>query len=97
MRLEVERLIAKGHVPDSNSDVQAIRQWQNALEAITLPVTDEEAAALTKLLPLTDDDCFGLAWTLVHIVESAPGWPLFKCLNERANPWISLLEKRSSA
>ena len=40
------------------------------LESVAKPVTDDEAAALAQLFG--PGDCFGLAWTLVHLVESAP-------------------------
>ncbi|MDB6032726.1 MAG: hypothetical protein JWM16_3064, partial [Verrucomicrobiales bacterium] len=26
------------------------------------------------------DDYYGLAWSLLHLIESAPGWPLADCL-----------------
>jgi hypothetical protein len=40
------------------------------LEKITKPVSDEEAQAL--LDPFGPDDCFGMAWTVLHMIETAP-------------------------
>lgn len=35
-------------------------------------LTDGEVTRLVALLPPDDSDCFGLAWTLVHLIEAAP-------------------------
>jgi hypothetical protein len=40
------------------------------------------------------DDCFGLAEPLLHLVESAPGWPLEDCLKNSDNEWIKFLKLR---
>jgi hypothetical protein len=37
-----------------------------------------------------------MAWTLVHLVESAPGWPLLGQLPDLDNPWITLLRERAT-
>ena len=88
MRLEVANLVEKGPLPPSISDLPTIREWQHALEKITAPVSDEEAIALVALFPKVEDECFGLAWTLVHLIETAPHWPLPDCLHDKKNPWI---------
>jgi hypothetical protein len=41
------------------------------------------------------DDCFGLEWSLVGLVETAPGWPLADCLENTDNEWIQGLEAAS--
>ena len=59
MRPEVEDLVRKGKLPSSQSDISAIKEWQDALQKIVAPVSDEEAHALTPLFPATDDECYG--------------------------------------
>ena len=88
MRSEVLNLIALGQIPSSKSQISAIEAWQNAVQQVSFPITDEEAHALIKLFSSTEDECYGLAWNLVHLVESAPQWPLKSCLQDTSNPWI---------
>ena len=94
MRIEVSRLASKGQLPSSKRSVQEISDWQVVFEKILPPVSDEEAEVLTNLFPADDDDCFGLAWSLVHLIETSPHWPLKKCLEKIDNPWIDLLRLR---
>lgn len=93
MRREVTQLMKLGPLPRSSSDVQKIEQWQSALEKIEPPITDDEAAELISLFPPEDDECYGLAWTLVHLVETAPNWPLRDSLLDKGNPWIARLRQ----
>jgi hypothetical protein len=97
MRPEVHELVAMGPLPDSSSgsgDMLRLEEYQRLLGAIAKPVSDEESAALAGLFG--PDDCFGLAWTLVHLVESAPGWPLLDRLPSVDNEWVSLLRERAT-
>jgi hypothetical protein len=93
MRPAVTQLVGKGRLPSSNSAIPVIREWQEALEKIERPVSDSEAAALLGLFPTNDDECYGIAWTLLHLVESAPNWPLQDCLQDRTNPWVARLRQ----
>jgi hypothetical protein len=90
IRPVVSQLVAQGVLPSSGSAIPKIEQWQAALEKVKAPLSDEEAAALLDLFPTTEDECYGLAWTLLHLVETAPGWPL-QCLNRKQGPWIARL------
>jgi hypothetical protein len=93
MQQPVIELGKLGRMPPSNSaDRENIRQYQNLLAAIQKPVTDQEARLLVTLFGR--DDCFGLAWTVVHLVETAPGWPIQDCLVDTENEWIHLLRQR---
>ena len=96
MRPEITNLLTQGLLPRSKSDIQQIQAWQEAFEKITPPISDEEAASLTTLFQPIDDDCFGLAWSLIHLIETSPGWPLLSCLQQIDNPWITRLRERSS-
>jgi hypothetical protein len=94
MRPEVASLVRKGALPRSKDRPELIKEWQELLGKITRPISDEEAEALIGLFPASEDDCFGLAWSLIHLVESSPNWPLRRCLENRDNPWIALLRQR---
>jgi hypothetical protein len=97
MRQEVLELLTMGALPDSSAaadDVLRLEEYQRLLGSITKPVSDEEAAALLGLFG--PDDCFGLAWALVHLVESAPGWPLLDRLAGLDSEWVTLLVERAA-
>lgn len=96
MRPAISDLVSKGPLPSSSAGIQEIKDWQEALERITAPVSDEEAEALTALFPAREDDCFGLGWSLLHLIETAPDWPLEQCLGDIRNPWITRLRERCS-
>jgi hypothetical protein len=96
MRPEVQHLVGMGQLPSSASAIPIIQEWQEALENIKPPLSDEEAVALTKLLPNAEDECYGLAWTLIHLIETAPTWPLSHDIEESDNPWIARLRQAAN-
>ncbi|KDN88095.1 hypothetical protein [Kitasatospora cheerisanensis] len=71
MRTEVRAFVADGPLPDRDSTEEEIDRRCAQLDAIARPVTGEEAHALAACFG--PDDCYGVAWTLVHLVETAPG------------------------
>jgi len=96
MRNAVERLVQLGSLPGAD-DVEEDRliEFERLLKAIMPPVTDDEARALAKLFG--PDDCYGLAWTLLHLIETAPGWPLqdVVALTGEGNEWTRRLRERA--
>jgi hypothetical protein len=92
IRPEVRQLVALGAFPSSNdADLATGQRQQQLLESIKRPISDEEARSLIKVFG--PDDYFGLAWTVLHLIESAPGWPLRDCLEGDANEWITRLRE----
>ena len=73
VRTEVADLAALGALPDQSAEAAVIAKHQVCLGKIAPPVSDEEAALLIRLFG--PDDCYGLAWTLLHLIESAPSGP----------------------
>ena len=70
MRKVVLDLINMGPLPsEDNDDISLFEKYQEAIEAITPPVTKEEAASLVLLFG--NDGCYGLSSALVHLIESA--------------------------
>lgn len=98
MRSEVIELGKLGPLPSSksvlaNPDGEAlVKKYQTLIESIERPVTDAEARVLIRILGA--DNCFGLQWPLVHLIETAPNWPLSDCLADSGNEWIATLKQR---
>src|SRR3954451_8350461 len=99
LRPEIKSLMELGLLPSTKSLQHGldstVARYENLILSIQRPVTDAEARALTRVFG--DDDAFGLAWALISLVESAPGWPLRDCLPENSdNEWIALLRERAA-
>jgi hypothetical protein len=94
IRKEVEEFVALGPLPDESASEALITEHQVSLQRIKKPVADEEAALLVK--SFGSDDCYGLAWTLVHLIESAPGGAgLMSKPTDADNEWVRRLWARS--
>ena len=97
MRPEVIELEKLGPLPSCDSVLRdnlgdQVGRYEQLITRIESPVTDDEAKILVNLF--SSDDCFGLDWTLVTLVESAPSWPIPECLENTSNQWIRLLRQR---
>lgn len=94
VRNEVSDFAALGPLSDENADEAVIARHQACLGKIKRPVSHEEAALLIGLFG--PDECYGLAWTLLHLIESAPGGaPLASEPGDDANEWLRRLWARS--
>ncbi|MCP8708411.1 hypothetical protein QWL27_04240 [Streptomyces thermocarboxydus] len=71
MRPEARAFVVDGPLPDREASEEEIDRRERRLTALPRPVTSEEAAALATCFG--PDDCYSLAWTLVHLIETAPG------------------------
>lgn len=95
VRKEVAEFVAMGPLPaenDPDSDEHDLSRRQSALEAIQRPVTEDEAVALIGCFG--PDGCFGLAWTLLHLIETAPDTPVHFKPQEPSNEWVRQLWER---
>ena len=90
----IRELAALGQFPlEEGASEEQVTRYETALRHIAGPVTDEEARVLAALFP-TRGSTFGLAWQLVHLIESAPNWPLADVLESNpANEWIAHLRR----
>jgi len=95
MRPEVISFLELGPLPrEKGAKADQVFGLETALKAIEAPVTREEAVALATAFG--PDDCFGLSWTLLHLIESAPGGPPLDSLPAGDNEWIILIRQRSA-
>jgi hypothetical protein len=93
MQSAVQKLLQLGPLPSSaNPNIAKLQKFQEILSKVKEPISDDDARALVQLFG--PDDCFGLAWNLLHLVETAPNWPLEDCLRNTSNEWINRLKSR---
>ncbi|MFC1432644.1 hypothetical protein ACEZDB_18525 [Streptacidiphilus sp. N1-3] len=92
IRPEVEELISAGSLPNEDAAVETIEEVQRLIERISKPVTDEEGQALSAIFG--PDGCFGLAWTLLHLIETAPGAKDARYSEYSDNEWVKRLNER---
>lgn len=93
MQQAVRKLESLGPLPSENdASVELLERWEAALNSIKTPVTDEEAETLCGFFG--PDLCFGLGWTLLHIVETAPGWLSDEALSRAPAEWAERLRTR---
>jgi hypothetical protein len=95
MQPSIQQLINLGPLPSSAmATVGVVQAIEHELAKVQTPISDDEARALVKLFG--PDDCFGLAWTLLHLIETAPGWPMKDVLDMSSGEWIDHLRERAS-
>lgn len=72
IRRTVQDFIDAGPFPDSQTaTTDEVMRLEKLFEAIEAPVSDAEGLALVQ--SFGPDTFFGLAWALLHLIESAPG------------------------
>jgi hypothetical protein len=95
MRKAVKEMLRLGPMPaETAADVKTVEQWEKLLHQIQPLVSKHEAEAL--LIVFGPDSFFGLAWTLVNLIETVPGWHSTVSIPESKNEWIQLLKIRAS-
>ena len=96
MRDVVSKLASMGRLPDEDSAEQADLDERVALldEVGLERLSRDEVLALLPLFPADDNTCFGLAWTLLHIIESSPDWPIWDALDAIGGEWAETLTIR---
>ena len=95
MQPAIERLVQIGPLPSSSVATAPVLQEVEALLAnVQTPITDAEARAMVRLFG--PDDCFGLAWSLLYLIETSPGWPIEDALDGVYGYWIDRLRERAA-
>jgi hypothetical protein len=99
MRPEIIELERLRRMPDETTVLreglnEMVGNYEPLLGSIREPVTDEDARVLVNPFGAGPDSLFGLAWAVLHLVESAPRWPLADCLTYTESQWIPRLSRR---
>lgn len=95
MQSAVELLVQLGPLPSSKlATTPVIEKYETLLGKVQTPVSDDDARALVRLFG--PDDCFGLAWTLLHLIETSPNWLIDDALSGLHGDWIDLLKERAA-
>lgn len=90
----VRKLVSMGPLPDSASATeQQLKDIEDALNSITPPVTRGEAEMLMACFGKGEDTCYGLAWALLHLIETA-GEMLSAPPPPDANEWVRYMWTR---
>ncbi len=95
MRPEVIAFLNLGPLPSEEADEATIERAETALHSIAPPLDDDEAEALMGCFG--KDACFGLAWTLVHLIETSPAACPLPLPSHADNAWLHLLYARSQS
>jgi hypothetical protein len=94
IRTEFEQLEKLGPLPSEDaSEVAQLEEIEELYRAIAGPITDDEARVLVELFG--PDGCYGLASAFMHLIETAPGWPIKDCLEQLNNEWKIELRNRA--
>jgi hypothetical protein len=94
VRTEIKELALLGRLPAEDvAEVAHLKRLDELYGAIAKPVSDDEARVLIELFG--PDGCYGLASSLMHLIETAPGWPLRDCFQELNNEWKVELRDRA--
>lgn len=64
------------------------------LDLVSSEISIGDARTLLALLPETDDDLFGVNWTVLHAIEACKTWPDWDALDAKNGFWSDLLRQR---
>ena len=92
IRKEIAELVSLGEFPSSeNATQEDLDRRAHLLSKISMPVSSDEAEALMSCFG--PDDCYEGAWTLLHLIETAPSLPLAtKSLLDKSE-WLTMVWK----
>ncbi|WP_198676998.1 hypothetical protein [Streptomyces atratus] len=93
MRSAVQLFVADGPLLDWDASEGEIDRRENQLKEISGPVTADEAKALVACFG--PDDCYGVAWSLLHLIETGPNPVLTTQPALEANEWHHTLWTRA--
>ena len=96
VRKEVKEFVSRGPLPSPDeAQEEHLAVLSALLGQISPPVSVEEAALLMH--SFGPDECFGLAWTVLHLIETAPGGAPIDtdAPPTDANEWVLTLWQRA--
>lgn len=92
--VEAPRQAAGGERPDPGDDYYV--EFDNTLSQVGGPLTLADGEALAALLPADGDTAFGLAWGIVHLIETLEGnrKAYSRVLDSAPRPWREIFLMR---
>lgn len=102
VRESITKLFELGPLPDETDDENYsdnfFEEYEALLDEIEKPINSGEARLLVQLFP--NVSCYGLDWTLLHLIESTPQWPIYEIIEScQSAEWkqrmISRLKNKS--
>ena len=101
MREKIVELVALGPlIPETDESLEGEKLLKRQDELVRAlapmrPASDEEACSLVTVFGA--DDSFGLAWSVLHFIETAPNWPVEDCAQRTSSEfWRQKLVERYS-
>ena len=96
MRAAVRELVERPGVILSDDAPPELVEWVDGLVSGLrgTKATDDEAIALLELISRSDRDMYGLNWSIVHFIETAPAWPIWPALMQTTGQWARELKIR---
>jgi hypothetical protein len=95
IREPIRELLRLGPFPrETSTTPDQVRDYQGLLEQVSPPLNDQEAKELLSVFG--EDDYFGLAWTLLHLIETAPSGPISSPPDPADNEWARRLWVRAT-
>jgi hypothetical protein len=102
VRAAIAEMVGLGSLPSEQDETEESLHILGRFESLLLsvvgesasnPLNVEEVKALVGLFG-PDDSSYGLAWSVLHLIEGAPDWPVDECLYDTSGEWISRLKTR---
>jgi hypothetical protein len=64
-----------GSLPDESAEIAdgVLERYDELFQQIKSPLTEAEAVVIARLFPPVA--CFGMEWTIVHMLERSENWP----------------------
>jgi hypothetical protein len=90
----VRGLLVISNTLSDDLSVEQLYAATKRLEALVLPLSEDDVRTLLSLLPWGGDTAFGLNWTVLHAIEAAPCWPLWDMLPNEHGEWTRILRLR---
>lgn len=82
----VRALELLGPLPsEDDATDEILRGWEALLKRVHVPISNDDALVLAGLFG--PDLCYGLGWSLLHIVETAPNWPVEGATDRMPQEW----------
>jgi hypothetical protein len=100
VRSTVRKLAEHGPLANEREWIMdPLKHLENVIYSIIPPLNLPEAGALLVLFDReSEDDLYGLIWTIVALIETAPGWPPDSLgpLAKPDRPWYVILRDRAA-